>query len=464
MPPRSGTGTNMIPLTLDEVVRAIDGRVNDKLTPVTVTGVSVDSRTCQGGDLFFALRGPRFDGHDFVGAALERRALAAVVHREFDSDAGPLIRVDDTLSALGQLAAFHRQQRSRAVIAVTGSNGKTTTKGMIDHVLSHHLRGRAANRSFNNAVGVPLTLLSAEQGDDYLVVEIGSNAPGEVGYLAAIASPTIGVVTTIGEAHLEGFGSVDGVAAEKLSLFAHVRPGGLAVVNADLSDPAHVCPQRDDVTWIRFGCGESADVRVTDIRTGLDTTECTLNGRYRLRLPMAGAHSALNAAAAFTVCRRLHIEAEGIIEALESFRPPPMRLHVSRVGDLTLIDDSYNANPGSAEAAIDALRHANAKRRVFVAGDMLELGPEAASLHERVGRAIAQAGVEVIVGVGEHAHALVGGALGAAPSVTTLMYSDTESACGDLPRRLSSTDAVLIKGSRRLGLDRLVERVRAAFA
>ncbi len=454
----------MIPLTLDEIARAIDGLTSDDLTPMTVKGVSIDSRTCQPGDVFFALRGDRFDGHDFVPQAFERGALAAVVNRETNPDTGTLIRVTDTIGALAKLAAFHRKQRSMAVIAVTGSNGKTTTKEMINHVLSRHLRGRAATKSFNNAVGVPLTVLSAKPGDDYLVVEIGSNAPGEVATLAAIASPTIGVVTTVSEAHLQGLGSIEGVAAEKLSLFAHVRPGGLAVINADLSELGLAYSPRDDLTWIRFGTSESADVRATDIRTSLEATECVINGKHPLRLPLAGAHNALNAAAAFTVCRRLHIDAEDFTEALATFSPPPMRLALSRLGNLMLIDDSYNANPGSTQAAIDALRSVEAPRRVFVAGDMLELGAETAKLHEKIGRLIAQAGIEVVVGVGDYAESVVSGASDSNASLTTLTYPDTATACGDLPGRLQGTDAVLIKGSRRLGLDRLVERVREAFS
>ena len=223
----------MIPLTLDEIIRETRGKPCRTLSPITVTGVSTDSRTCKPGDVFFAIRGERFDGHDFVAGALKAGAVAAFVDLPLGSDESPLVHVSDTIVALGELAAFHRRQQSLTVVAVTGSNGKTTVKSMIDHVLSRHLTGRASPQSFNNAIGVPLTLLSARAGDDYLVAEIGSNAPGEIAALGKMVAPGVAVITSIGEAHLSGLGDLGGAAVEKLSLLEHVRTGGIAVINAD---------------------------------------------------------------------------------------------------------------------------------------------------------------------------------------------------------------------------------------
>ncbi len=454
----------MMSLGLDEIIVAIHGKTPNPLVSVRVNGVSTDSRTCVKGDLFFAIQGQRFDGHDYVDDALERGAVAAVVHRMTPGDRRPLIHVADTVAVLGMLGAFHRAQRSMPVIAVTGSNGKTTTQCMIDHVLRRHLRGRTAQKSFNNAIGVPLTLLSTRPDDEYLVVEIGSNAPGEIGALAELVSPTIAVVTSVGEAHLSGLGDIAGVAAEKFSILDHVRPGGLAVLNADIPGFGGLRLPRDGFSVVTFGTGDSADVRVTDVVTSVDRTEFRINQRFPICLQAPGRHNALNAAAAFTVCRRLGIAPEQIAEAMADFQLPSMRLTVERVGGLTLIDDCYNSNPTSMAAAIDVLRSCNGGRRVIVAGDMLELGDREASLHAEMGRQIADAGIEVVVGVGHCSEHVLAGASAGGRALTAWQYRDTQSACEELPKRIYPTDTVLVKGSRGMGLERLVQRLRSEFA
>ncbi len=454
----------MMSLTLDEVVRAVQGRPSGVLAPVCVRGVSTDSRTVEAGEVFFALRGARFDGHAHVDEALAKGAVAAVVALPCGPDSRPVVYVGDTIEALGRLAAFHRSQRSTHVIAVTGSNGKTTTKCMIDHVLSGCMSGRSAPRSFNNAVGVPLTLLSAQAGDDYLVVELGTNARGEISGLAKMAAPTVGVITSIGDAHLDGLTDRRGVATEKAALLDHVRPGGLAVLNADTPELHTLLSRAEGRTVVTFGMSDAADVRVTDVETEVDSTAFRINGKFAVTMPYPGAHSAMNAAAAFAVCRRLKVDPERIVESLATFAPPPMRLNVWRVGKLTVIDDSYNANPSSTQAAIEVLRSARGGRRVFVGGEMLELGVGSSALHERTGRSIAEAGVSLLVAIGEHAPDLISGAHAGGKRLDTIMYADTETACRDLPNWLAESDTVLIKGSRKLALDRVAKRVRETFA
>lgn len=453
----------MIPLTLDEIVNVIGGRPLRTLPPMTVPRVSTDSRTCGRGDLFFALRGPRFDGHGFVDSALERGACAAVVDRAAADAAGPRVMVGDTVAALGRLGAFHRQQRSIPVIAVTGSSGKTTTQRMIHHVLSQKLRGKAAPSSFNNAIGVPLTLLSADSRDAYLVVEIGSNAPGEVAALAELVSPTIGVITSIGAAHLEKLGDVRGVANEKLSLLDHVRPGGLAVLNADMPFANEAAAHRERLTVLTYGTTETADVRVTHIDSKVTETRFKINGKHVVLLRLAGAHNALNATAAFAVCRRLQIDAETIVAALATFDPPPMRMEVLRAGELTVIDDSYNANPLSVGAAIEVLQVAEGVRRVFVAGDMLELGDDATEWHERIGRQAAEAGIEMLVTVGRYSDAMIRGARSGNREMEVVGCADALDAAEVLVHRLTGTEVVLVKGSRRVGLERVVSKLNEVF-
>ncbi len=457
----------MVPMPLDEVVAVIGGRGVGAASHEMVRGVSTDSRTCRAGDVFFAIRGARFDGSLYVEDALGAGAVAAVVDRRRESGGGPVVLVRDVVAALGRLASHHRAGRAARVIAVTGSNGKTTTKCMVDHVLQGKLQGRAAPKSFNNAIGVPLTLLSMQTGDDYLVVEIGSNAPGEVAALAKMAAPDIGVVTSIGEAHLAGLNDRSGVAMEKLSLFDHIGAGGMGVVNIDDADQAGVAKSvvaRSCRNIVGFGVGASADVRVSEIESDVDRTAFTINGRYRVSLPVPGRHNALNAAAAFAVCRRMKLEPEEIVECLSTFQPPEMRLNVTRVGNLTLIDDSYNANPSSVRAAVDVLRSAVGRRRVFVGGEMLELGGQSKTLHEQVGRAIAEAGVGLLVAIGDHGPDVISGAHSVTHHLPTVYYADTDTACADLPNWLREMDTVLIKGSRGSQLDRVAHSVRAAFA
>ena len=265
----------MIAMSLDEIAGVLGSRCAAGVPPISVTGVSTDSRTVRQGDLFFAIVGDRFDGHDFAGRAMDSGAAGCVVSREVDNQEGTsapgrILRVANTIDALGRLAAFHRRHTVAEVVVVTGSNGKTTTKCMIEHVLSTRFRGRGSIKSFNNNIGLPLTLLSAQAGDEFLVVEIGSNAPGEVAALGRLASPDIAVVTSIGHAHVGGLGGLAGVQAEKLSLFSEVRPGGLCIAPIDdLDSPLSVCGG-DSCKCITFGQSEHADIRVSRVTGDLD--------------------------------------------------------------------------------------------------------------------------------------------------------------------------------------------------
>jgi UDP-N-acetylmuramoyl-tripeptide--D-alanyl-D-alanine ligase len=463
----------VIKLVLSEVIEAMRAQVRGEPPTVSVGGVSTDSRSVRPGELFFALRGPRFDGHSFVPQVLERGAVAAVIAADrlesvfaafgprASTVAPRLILVDDPLAALGRLAAYHRRQRSADVIAVVGSNGKTTTKEMITHVLSGRLRGRCSPKSFNNAVGVPLTLLSAEGTDDFLVVEIGTNVPGEVAVLAAMASPDMAVITCIAEEHLEGLGDVAGVAAEECSVLRHLRPGGFAAVTADSPHVAAHLPA-SGLTLVTFGEHESADLRITDVRYQAPWLDFEINGRFPYRLHTAGAHNACNAAAAIAVARRLGFEHEEIAARLASFVPPPMRGEVIRVGKVTLVNDTYNANPHSALAAISVLNAlSNGGRRIVVFGEMRELGAASAELHRKVARKLRGERVDHVLLVGEAGplmyDALRDGDL-FSPSVETCQT--VEECVERLASILRDGDVVLLKASRAVELDRLVEPLR----
>jgi UDP-N-acetylmuramoyl-tripeptide--D-alanyl-D-alanine ligase len=465
----------VIKLVLSEVLEAMRAQVHGEPPTVSVGGVSTDSRCVKPGELFFALRGARCDAHGFVPQALERGALAAVIAADREQEVlalcGPraaaarLILVDDPLAALGRLAAYHRRQCSADVIAVVGSNGKTTTKEMIAHVLSGRLRGRCAPKSFNNAVGVPLTLLSAEGSDDFLVVEIGTNAPGEVAALAALAKPDMAVITCIGEEHLEGLGDVAGVAAEECSVLRHVRAGGFAAVTADSPYVAAHLPA-GGLTVVSFGEHERADLRVTDVRYQAPWLSFAINGRFPYRLHMPGVHNACNAAAAIAVARRLGLEHEEIAARLVAFVPPPMRGEVIRAGKVTLINDTYNANPHSALAAISVLNDlAAGGRRIVVFGEMRELGAASADLHRMVARKLRGERVDHVILVGRAGplmyEALRDGDL-FSPSVE--QCESVEACLERLSVMLHEGDVVLLKASRAVGLDRLVEPLRERLA
>lgn len=455
----------MIPMSLGDVAAAVGAVCHPSISQTVIRRVTTDSRDVQPGDLFFALHGPRFDGHQFVAQASANGALACVCDRRLDVEieSGPLLWVDDTLAALGRLAEHYRHAVlpvSTAVIAVTGSNGKTTTKCMIDHILSGEFQGRASPKSFNNAIGVPLTLLSGDADDRYLVVEIGSNSPGEVAALAALVSPNVAVISSIGEAHLEGLGDLHAVAAEKTSLLRFVRPAGFAVVNVDRAEILPYLSASGRARLLTFGVDPSARLCVARRRANLYGTAFELEGRHQIELPVPGAHHATNAAAAFAVARWFGMAPERIVERLRSFRPPQGRTELEEVGGVKLVDDAYNANPASVRAAVEALRGATNGRRVFVLGDMLELGVDSAASHDRVIRAAIESGIEVLVAVGP---ATVDAACAYEldpKGIEVHCCADIRTANDLLDGLVRAGDTVWIKGSRGMKLDGVVRHLR----
>jgi len=469
----------MIPMLLGDVAAAVGATCSTGTAGVVVRRVTTDSREVLPGDLFFALRGARFDGHQFAAEALAKGAVACVCDRNFhpptlvlslEGEAARFLRgsgqalvVENTLDALGRLAKHYRHvvlPVSTVIIAVTGSNGKTTTKCMIDHVLGGEFKGRASPKSFNNAIGVPLTLLSADADDRYLVVEIGTNAPGEVASLAALVSPNVAVITSIGEAHLEGLGDLHAVAVEKTSLLRFVRPAGFAVVSVDRPEILPYLASAGRTRLLTFGVDQSAKLCVTRRRTDLYGTAFELEGRYRVELPMPGAHHATNAAAAFAVARWFGVAPQRIAERLQSFRPPEGRTQLAEIGGVKVVDDAYNANPASVAAAVEALQCAQNGRRVFVLGDMLELGVDSSASHRRVVRTAVEAGIEVLVAVGP-ATVEAARASQSEPNGTQVYCCEDVSIANEVLDALVAVgDTVWIKGSRGMELDRIVRHLQ----
>ena len=466
----------MIPMTIRQIAGALGTDVPPGLRDVQALRITTDSRDVRPGDLFFALRGDRFDGHRFAGSTLQSGAVACVCARDARGQMPATtieqcVWVQDTTAALGRLAAYYRRSVlpvSSIVIAITGSNGKTTTKRLVDHVLSGALKGSCSPKSFNNQVGVPLTLFSADADDKYVVVEIGTNAPGEVAQLAAIASPHVAVITSIGEAHIGGFGDIGAIAKEKASLLDHLRPNGLAVVNIDRREILPHLDREIRGRLITIGSDARAKLHTRDREGTIYGSRFVLDDRFEIELPMPGTHHATNAMAAFAVCRWFGLDPRVIIDRLATFEPPEGRTRCIDLGDVTIIDDTYNANPASMLAAIDTLCCQKQGRRIFVMGDMLELGEETARLHHAVVRAAMDAGIEVLVAVGQETTLAVGELTRATDAIQVIACNDADTAGDILEEIVFPGDTVLLKGSRLIALDkaarRLAERARSRLA
>ncbi len=457
----------MIPLFGDEIRRAVGGRWLRRPAELSVRGITTDSRSASEGDLFVALRGERFDGHDYLTQSAQGGCVMALVEisrtipaATMDAFSGGVIGVDGTTASLGMLGAYHREKIAANVIAVTGSNGKTTVKRMIHHILSRRLKGSCSPKSYNNNIGVPLTLLDVGQGDDYVVCEVGTNAPGEIAQLGDICRPDLAVITSIGPSHLEKLVDTQGVAFEKASLLDCLKPGGAAVVPVGC-EPLDKALRCRTCHLITFGQDESSNLRMSGYRPTDKGCEFIVNGKVKVALPMSGAHNASNALSAIASAMRFGTSLEEAAVALEDFAGERMRLTTIDAGAVTIIDDTYNANPLSMAAAAGVLAERQAQRRVMIAGDMLELGDEAKKWHRRTAGVIAQSKIDVLVGVGS-----LGGVMANEAKKLGLeshAFETVEAATEALPALIKDGDVVLLKGSRSMGMERLVDPIRRAF-
>ena len=456
------------PFTVQDIVRATQGALVGGDLAVPVTGVGIDSRTLAVGEAFFAIKGHRLDGHAFLAEAAGRGSACLVVH-ELPDDVPPnvpLILVPDTTKALGRLAAWHRAKFDIPAVAVTGSNGKTTTKELIAAILGTRWNTLKPAGSFNNQWGLPLTLLGLGPEYGAMVLELGTNQPGEIAALAALARPTVGVVTVVAAVHTEFLGSLDGVREEKAALVRALPAEGVAVLNAD--DPRVAGMARDTrARVITYGTTPAAAVRavgeVTDGPNGL-TLAVEHDGAHRtIALPLSGRHNVINVLAAAGAGVALGFTLEQIATGLATVRPVKGRCVWRMAGDVRILDDTYNANPASVRAALEtAVAHREGSRFVVVLGDMLELGPGAEASHREIGRQAAEAGAALVVGMGRHAVALVDAARAAgAETHHTETFEDT---VAFLLKAVVPGDLVLVKGSRGMRMERIVDALVARLA
>ena len=379
----------------ESLASAAGGRLVRRATRAITPGVSIDSRAVGPGQTFVALRGERVDGHIFVGDAAARGAALAIVDDEralHDDGSIGVVHVPDARAALSRLADSYRRAIEGVVfVGVTGSNGKTTTTRLIHGVLSGAMAGRCSVKSFNNDIGVPLTVLSAREGDRFVVCEVGTNHPGEIEPLSRLIRPRVGVITSIGRAHVEGLGGVEGVAREKASIVAGLEPGGVLLYSADA--PVLRALVGSGPGRVSFGVASDAMIRVARVVGGLEGVRFTLGDGAEFACPLLGEHNACNCAAAVGVARLLGVDDRATRVALAGFRAAEMRLETVEIGGVRVLNDAYNANPDSMAAAVRTLREvgATASRRVAVLGDMLELGESGPAAHRELGELLAGA-------------------------------------------------------------------------
>lgn len=430
-----------------------------------VCGISTDTRSLERGQLFFALAGPNHDGHRYAAAAVARGAAGLLLPEDAPAPEGDVAVafVPDPRRALADLARWYRDRLPAEVIGITGSCGKTTTKNMLAELLSDHRRTVASPASFNNDIGVPHSLLRAGEDTEVLVLEIGTNAPGEIASLCAIARPTAGVVTGVGASHLAGLGSIEGVAEEKGALVEAVPADGFVVLNAGCRFTPRIA-DRASARVITFGLDGAGDLTATDLSFHPWGTAFLLNGEVEVRLPLLGQHMVQNVLAALAACEGHGLALEDALPAVKRLVDGRGRLQRREVGGVLVLDDTYNANPESVRASVRVLAalHGHA-RRVLVLGDMHELGPRSAELHTAVGEDVAAAGIDLLVTVGPRARAVAEGALACGMDAARVhAAADLEAAQQVLAGRVSDGDVLLIKGSRSAGLEALVDRLEEA--
>jgi UDP-N-acetylmuramoyl-tripeptide--D-alanyl-D-alanine ligase len=456
-------------LELVDVLQATGGELVRLGARTTFAGVTTDSRTIEPGELFVAVRGETHDGHAFLADAVVRGAGGLVVEAgaAIGELAATVVTVRDTLAALGDVAAMHRRRHPIPLLAVAGSNGKTTTKEMLATILraAHGDAHVVATRgSQNNLVGLPLTLLRVGAETRVVVLEIGMNAPGEVWRLAEIAQPDVGLITCIAEEHLAGVGSIRGAAEANAELYRRLRPSGIAIANAD--DPL----VRDVATAFagrRVFFGEGGDVRAhAVVDEGVEGTRFEIEAggeRAAVRLQVAGRHNVSNALAATAAARAVGVPLEVACRALGTFTAPTMRMQrMTLASGVVVLNDCYNANPGSMAAALQTLAASRATRRLAALGEMLELGPGSESAHRELGRRVAEARVDALFLMGTYAAAVREGAVAAGLPADRITVATSHAGLAEALRAtLAAGDLLLLKGSRGAALERALHLLAA---
>jgi len=466
----------MFQISLDELTKVVHGEI--QLSPYNgdqvIRGISIDSRTMAKDDLFVAIPGERFDGHQFVNQAAEKGAKAAVIAKDkkhtidqevFNKIA--VILVEDTKRSLRDMASWHRRKFDIRTVAVTGTNGKTTTKDMIAEILSSRFKVLKSPKSYNNLVGVPLTLFQLNSNSEALVVELGMSSPGEIGILTRISNPSIGVITNIGPAHLESMQSTEKIAQAKFELPDNMSSSKTLILNAD--DPIlanRIKQKKKDERVISFGIEKKADFNADRIEVNGDGyISFRVNKDLTINLGLLGIHNVYNALAAFAVGSLLELDPQKIKQKLERYTPSELRMELVQIRNIRVINDSYNANPVSMEKALETLKRIKIRgRKIAVLGDMLELGEMAEYFHLEVGRKAACLGVDLLVVVGELAHFIGEGAKEAGMNSNNILtFENNQEVSLYLLENLKEGDLVLVKGSRKMKTEEVVLSLKSLY-
>ncbi|KPK77372.1 MAG: hypothetical protein AMJ89_02530 [candidate division Zixibacteria bacterium SM23_73] len=464
----------MLTISLNELLKVTGGKLwNDvRGNQNMARGVSIDSRTIKRGNLFVAISGERFDGHQFVSEATNKGASLVIISKEKTNQVKkdelgeiPVVLVEDTKKALRDIAFWHRNKFEIPAVAVTGTNGKTTTKDMIAEVLSSKFRVLKSIKSYNNLIGVPLTLFELERDTQVLVLELGMSNPKEIGILTKTAKPNLGVITNIGPAHLESMQSLEKIAQAKFELLDNMPSPHTSVLNADDEFLAERIKNSREKT-ISFAIKNEADFKANELTISDEGyIGFKVNGKLNINLKLLGEHNVYNALAAFAVGTLLGVEEEKIKRCLEKYKPSELRMELVRFASIEVINDSYNANPVSMANALKTLRQMkNEGRKIAVLGDMLELGEKTLDYHFKLGRSAAESGIDLLLTVGKHSPAIGQGAKEhGMDKEKILAFDNNEKVSSYLLENLKAGDLVLIKGSRKMKLEEVVLSLKSLY-
>jgi len=452
-------------LAIKEVIRAVRGKLICGSQRGEISGVSIDSRTIKKGEIFFALKGERFDGHDFLQGAIDKGAKAVVVSKKKKFAAKiATINVAHTLTALQELAKFYRQKFNPVVVGVTGSNGKTTAKDMLKSLLSSKYRVVATPGNYNNIVGLPLTLFEISPETEFLVLEMGANHAGEIKRLAEISLPQMGVITNIGATHLQFFRCISNVLSAKMELVQLLPRRGKIALNID---DAHLKSQFEKIKQkiITFGTNPQADVRVSNVvvsspgeKEKLSFTINVGRDREEFNLYCIGRYNIYNALAAISVAKEFGVSLSLMADVLGKFKFPKLRMEKLKYGEVTIVNDAYNANPTSVKAVLSELIFSfPSRRKIVVLGDMLELGRMSRKFHQEIGKIVATSPIYSLITIGEDARFIAQAARKWGMERNNIFsFKDKKVASRKLKELLEPKDAVLIKGSRKMGLEEVI--------
>lgn len=452
----------MIQFNAEKLANAIAGRLIGNSDNVVITGISTDSRTISPGDLFIPIIGENFDGHDYIKAAFDNGAAASLTQRKTDYFPGKtIIEVENTLTALHNLASWYRSDFSIPFVGITGSVGKTSTKEMVASALSERYNVLKNEGNFNNEIGLPLTIFRLKPEHEAAVIEMGMSAIGEIRALTNIVKPSVGIITNIGISHIEKLGSRQNILKAKLELLEGLKPDGLLILNGDdvmLGGAKDLLSCRT----VSFGIEEGADYQAYNIRSkgeyGIDFNVMAGGEEHLIQLPVPGVHNIYNALAAIAAGLELGVGMDDLKKGISRFNPGKMRLNIIKAKGFTVINDAYNASPQSMKAALDVLAEMDATRRIAVLGDMLELGDWSERAHAETGAHAAKKALDYIITVGKEASNIVSGAVNAGfdPDRTKEVASNCD-AINYLKKLVRDGDAILVKGSRGMKMEEIVQ-------